>query len=282
MINFPIVLSPPRVHPRPDARARRANAGTFPGRSIHRAIRTFRQQQLDEIAPILPRDARDERHLTRAITVAQTGLHLARFILSRRDVHLASRGHGHGHRVSRARVLRSGGASLARERAGERACARRVRRGVRRRVEARAGVRRSRAIDANTIVKRRESVPPLESRLVDCPARIVERASRRHSAARDAARRLDRDGASTRAPARVMTLWTLTQSALLAANAVAILNEPRFLAKRGLTARDVRDGAVAPASAKGQIIGVINAATYLRVPLIALNAIVVFVKVVFG
>lgn len=151
MINFPIVLSPPRVHPRPDARARRANAGTFPGRSIHRAIRTFRQQQLDEIAPILPRDARDERHLTRAITVAQTGLHLARFILSRRDVHLASRGHGHGHRVSRARVLRSGGASLARERAGERACARRVRRGVRRRVEARAGVRRSRAIDANTI-----------------------------------------------------------------------------------------------------------------------------------
>jgi hypothetical protein len=149
---------------------------------------------------------------------------------------------------------------------------------VRRRVEARAGVRRSRAIDANTIVQ----VPPLESRLVDCPARIVERASRRHSAARDAARRLDRDGASTRAPARVMTLWTLTQSALLAANAVAILNEPRFLAKRGLTARDVRDGAVAPASAKGQIIGVINAATYLRVPLIALNAIVVFVKVVFG
>jgi hypothetical protein len=279
MINFPIVLSPPRVHPRPDARARRANAGTFPGRSIHRAIRTFRQQQLDEIAPILPRDARDERHLTRAITVAQTGLHLARFILSRRDVHLASRGHGHGHRVSRARVLRSGGASLARERAGERACARRVRRGVRRRVEARAGVRRSRAIDANTIVS---LVPPLESRLVDCPARFVERASRRHSAARDAARRLDRDGASTRAPARVMTLWTLTQSALLAANAVAILNEPRFLAKRGLTARDVRDGAVAPASAKGQIIGVINAATYLRVPLIALNAIVVFVKVVFG
>jgi len=79
-----------------------------------------------------------------------------------------------------------------------------------------------------------------------------------------------------------MTLWTLTHSALLAANAVAILNEPRFLAKRGLTARDVRDGADAPASAKGQIIGVINAATYLRVPLIALNAIVVFVKVVFG
>ena len=154
---------------------------------------------------------------------------------------------------------------------------------VRRRVETRARVCGDRApIDANTARARRRPDARSSHELVDCPARIVERASRRHTAARDAARRLDRDGASTRAPARVMTLWTLTQSALLAANAVAILNEPRFLAKRGLTARDVRDGAVAPASAKGQIIGVINAATYLRVPLIALNAIVVFVKVVFG
>jgi hypothetical protein len=82
--------------------------------------------------------------------------------------------------------------------------------------------------------------------------------------------------------ARAMTLWTLTQSALLAVNAVAILNEPRFLAKRGLTPRDVREGACAPTSARGQIIAAISAATYLRVPLIALNAIVVFVKVVFG
>jgi len=109
----------------------------------------------------------------------------------------------------------------------------------------------------------------------------LETRARRHSTARDA-RGVARVGAATRAPTRVMTLWTLTQSALLAANAVAILNEPRFLAKRGLTPRDVREGAVAPTSAKGQIIGVINAATYLRVPLIALNAIVVFVKVVFG
>ena len=81
---------------------------------------------------------------------------------------------------------------------------------------------------------------------------------------------------------RSMTLWTLTQSALLAVNAVAVLNEHRFLAKRGLTMRDVREGGTSPTSAKGQIVGLINAASYLRMPLVVLNAIVIFVKVVFG
>lgn len=79
-----------------------------------------------------------------------------------------------------------------------------------------------------------------------------------------------------------MTLWTLAQSALLAVNAVAVLNERRFLQKRGLTMDHVRDGSVSATSARGQAIGAINAASYLRVPLIALNAIVIFVKVVFG
>ena len=79
-----------------------------------------------------------------------------------------------------------------------------------------------------------------------------------------------------------MTLWTLTQSALLSVNAVAVLNERRFLAKRGLTMESIRYGSTSATSARGQIIGVINAASYLRVPLIALNAIVIFVKVVFG
>jgi hypothetical protein len=80
-----------------------------------------------------------------------------------------------------------------------------------------------------------------------------------------------------------MTLWTLTQSALLAVNAVAVLNERRFLAPRGLTMRDVREGGTtSPTSAKGQMVGLINAASYLRVPLVVLNSIVIFVKVVFG
>ena len=56
-----------------------------------------------------------------------------------------------------------------------------------------------------------------------------------------------------------------------------------ILAPRGLTMRDVREGGTtSPTSAKGQMVGLINAASYLRVPLVVLNSIVIFVKVVFG
>ena len=80
-----------------------------------------------------------------------------------------------------------------------------------------------------------------------------------------------------------MTLWTLTQSALLAVNAVAVLNEQRFLAPRGLTMRDVREGGTtSPTSAKGQMVGLINATSYLRVPLVVLNSIVIFRAVSFS
>lgn len=79
-----------------------------------------------------------------------------------------------------------------------------------------------------------------------------------------------------------MTLWTLTQSALLAANGIAVLNEHRFLAKRGLTPAAIRDGQCGATSLRGQMIGVINAVSYLRMPLVALNSVVIFVKLVFG
>jgi hypothetical protein len=79
-----------------------------------------------------------------------------------------------------------------------------------------------------------------------------------------------------------MTLWTLTQSALLAANGIAVLNEHRFLAKRGLTPAAIRDGQCGATSLRGQLIGVINAVSYLRMPLVALNSVVIFVKLVFG
>jgi immediate early response 3-interacting protein 1 len=79
-----------------------------------------------------------------------------------------------------------------------------------------------------------------------------------------------------------MTLWTLTQSALLAANGVAVLNEARFLHPRGLSVYAIREGAVSASSLRGQVIGVINAVSYLRMPLVVLNSIVIFVKLVFG
>jgi len=79
-----------------------------------------------------------------------------------------------------------------------------------------------------------------------------------------------------------MTLWTLTQSALLFANAIAVLNDERFLAKRGMSPSAIRDGVVDAASARGQAINAIAVASYLRMPLVIMNSIVIFVKLVFG
>ncbi|KAK7276346.1 hypothetical protein RIF29_17485 [Crotalaria pallida] len=71
-----------------------------------------------------------------------------------------------------------------------------------------------------------------------------------------------------------MGLWTLFEGLLLLTNSLAILNEDRFLAPRGW-------GTDYPSrkNFKGQIIGLINAAQYLRLPLIIANCIFIIVKV---
>ncbi|ONK69873.1 uncharacterized protein A4U43_C05F27700 [Asparagus officinalis] len=78
-----------------------------------------------------------------------------------------------------------------------------------------------------------------------------------------------------------MGLWTLLEGFLLLANALAILNEDRFLAPRGWSFSDV-SGLQRAKSLKGQLIGLIYATQYLRVPLIVLNAITILVKLVSG
>ncbi|RWV99353.1 hypothetical protein BHE74_00014118 [Ensete ventricosum] len=78
-----------------------------------------------------------------------------------------------------------------------------------------------------------------------------------------------------------MGLWTLLEGLLLLANALAILNEDRFLAPKGWSFNEVSGGARAK-SLKGQLIGLIYATQYLRVPLIILNAITILVKLVSG
>lgn len=77
-----------------------------------------------------------------------------------------------------------------------------------------------------------------------------------------------------------MGLWTLLEGFLLLANALAILNEDRFLAPRGWSFSDFSAGRTK--SFKGQLIGLIYATQYMRVPLILLNAICIFVKLVSG
>lgn len=77
-----------------------------------------------------------------------------------------------------------------------------------------------------------------------------------------------------------MGLWTLLEGFLLLANALAIINEDRFLAPRGWSFSEFSVGRTK--SLKGQIVGLIYATQYMRVPLILLNAICIVVKLVSG
>lgn len=77
-----------------------------------------------------------------------------------------------------------------------------------------------------------------------------------------------------------MGLWTLLEGFLLLANALAILNEDRFLARRGWSFSEF--SASRTKSFKGQLIGLIYATQFMRVPLILLNAICIVVKFVSG
>uniref|UniRef100_A0A0D9VTM6 Yos1-like protein n=1 Tax=Leersia perrieri TaxID=77586 RepID=A0A0D9VTM6_9ORYZ len=76
-------------------------------------------------------------------------------------------------------------------------------------------------------------------------------------------------------------LWTLLEGFLLLANALAILNEDRFLIPRGWSMLEV-SGNGQSKSLKGQIVGLIYATQFLRMPLIALNVLVITVKLVSG
>ncbi|CAN4127190.1 unnamed protein product [Withania somnifera] len=77
-----------------------------------------------------------------------------------------------------------------------------------------------------------------------------------------------------------MGLWTLLEGCLLLANALAILNEDRFLAPRGWSFQEY--SGVRRNSFKGQILGLIYATQYLRVLLILLNTLCIVVKFVSG
>lgn len=81
-----------------------------------------------------------------------------------------------------------------------------------------------------------------------------------------------------------MSLWTLLQATLLVCNAGAILNEKRVLEKYGwgfsqLGQNSIEEG---PGALKQQIIGTLHAATYMRMPLVVLNIVVIFLKLVIG
>ncbi len=71
-------------------------------------------------------------------------------------------------------------------------------------------------------------------------------------------------------------LWTLLEALLLFANALAILNEDRFLTRSGWTLAEISGSG--RNFLKGQIIGLIHACQFLRLPLILLDIITIVVK----
>ncbi|PNW82921.1 hypothetical protein CHLRE_06g299750v5 [Chlamydomonas reinhardtii] len=75
-----------------------------------------------------------------------------------------------------------------------------------------------------------------------------------------------------------MTLWTLLQAGLLVINGVAILNNERFLEKRGFGFSQMRESN----SLKMSVIGGIHAVHYFRGVLVPINALVILVKLIFG
>ncbi|XVF55146.1 hypothetical protein PTKIN_Ptkin06aG0012800 [Pterospermum kingtungense] len=77
-----------------------------------------------------------------------------------------------------------------------------------------------------------------------------------------------------------MGFWTFLEGLLLFANALAILNEDRFLGPRGWTLAEIQRGR--RNTLKGQMIGLIHACQFLRLPLILLNIIVIVVKLFTG
>lgn len=67
---------------------------------------------------------------------------------------------------------------------------------------------------------------------------------------------------------------------LLFANALAILNEDRFLLQRGWTLAEV--SGPRRSSLKGQLVGLIYACQYMRLPLVLLNIVTIVVKLFSG
>ncbi|XP_797822.1 immediate early response 3-interacting protein 1 [Strongylocentrotus purpuratus] len=78
-------------------------------------------------------------------------------------------------------------------------------------------------------------------------------------------------------------LYTLLEAALLCINAIAILNEERFLSKVGWGGDQSVGGFGEEPGMKAQIINLIRSIRLvMRVPLIFLNAVTIVVKLILG
>ncbi|XP_077285847.1 immediate early response 3-interacting protein 1 [Arctopsyche grandis] len=82
----------------------------------------------------------------------------------------------------------------------------------------------------------------------------------------------------------MFTLWSLFEASLLCLNAICILNENRFLSKVGWgSTNQTTQGYGDQPTFKGQILNLIHSIrTVTRIPLIFLNIIAIFFKLLLG
>lgn len=75
------------------------------------------------------------------------------------------------------------------------------------------------------------------------------------------------------------SIYNLFKAGLLIGNGAAILHPKRFLAQHGLAGEQIQDN---PDPVKAQIAGLLQAVSYLKVPLIVCNILVILVEVLAG
>ena len=77
------------------------------------------------------------------------------------------------------------------------------------------------------------------------------------------------------------SLWNLFKAGLLMLNSVMILNRRRFLAKYGLDDTSAMHN-TGGSPITGQIVGLLHAVQYLKVPVIIANTIVIVFEIILG
>ena len=78
------------------------------------------------------------------------------------------------------------------------------------------------------------------------------------------------------------SLYNLFKAGLLVTNGLVILHPKRFLSKLGLDPRKATDHVDDRSFQQNQIVGLLAAVSYLKVPLIACNILIIFIEIVAG
>ena len=77
------------------------------------------------------------------------------------------------------------------------------------------------------------------------------------------------------------SLYNLFKAGLLVSNGLVVLHPKRFLARLGLDPVDQSNQA-GNSALHHQIVGLLHAMSYLKVPLIVCNALIIFIEIVAG